>query len=222
MKSFLKFLINLVSYGILICVIGYFLLILLFRNGGCNSSPPNKYEIVKGVVNISIPDTMKVGVDSTITISIKMGSPIELKEKYFPSNVETFTSQLMEANIIDPSGEKFKITPLFIHKEQVIDSSLPTIWQWNVQPLESGEGRLVVILSPKVSNGIENSYRDFNVKEKDIYLKASFIKKIMDFIKHYWQWIISIIVLPFILWLRGYIIKKINAPKKRDKIGFIQ
>src|SRR4249920_1258078 len=103
MKTSYKILVNVVFGAVWVFLILVILFNLIGHFAGFAPNHPQEYSVAKGSVKILIPDSMRVGFDSMVTVSVIMGNGIEFKKKYQDSSyvIETSTSPMMKASIFD-------------------------------------------------------------------------------------------------------------------------
>ena len=163
-------------------------------------------DIVKeGDINFVLQDTMIVGIvneiNMTISINVDKSKIISDINTFNEFNLKTDTiriSPLMRARLIDPTDEKFKIQPK-TSEEQFLEYNDYTIWTWNVIPLEEGNNELSLVVDIIYDN------RSKTIKSYDdiIYVHSdkSMIDKILYFIEMNWQYFLSTLVIPLLIWL---------------------
>lgn len=159
-----------------------------------------------GDINYVLIDTMVVGyinkVNMTISDSINIDVIIDNIETFTYNNIFTETiriSPLMSSKLIDPTGgDNFNIVPI-TPEEQIIENQQFTKWEWNVIPLKKGEHKLILIVDIIYDNNKKNIkvYEDFIY----VYSKETIIDKLFNFINNYWEWIISTLIIPFIIFI---------------------
>lgn len=170
-------------------------------------------EISLGNVIYQTPDTMVVLIESKVIVRISKGklNTEQITEnlsgsiKVVPINV---TSK-MEVKLVDPSPES---SPSFEIKsvnkyEQVIEDEVYTEWDFTVIPLKAGEHELKLVVS--IIRGDE-------VKEQTwsdtIKVKNNVPKKVLGFWEKYWQWLLTTIFIPLVV----YFWKKRDDKKKNS------
>jgi len=86
-----------------------------------------------------------------------------------------------------------------------------TQWTWNVTPLKSGTANLKIVVSIiKDGNKKEVVYQD------TVKVNMDMEKEIPFFINKYWQWLLSTLVIPFVIWFYNRH-KKDKEGKKKPK-----
>ncbi len=145
-------------------------------------------EDLEGSMFYHVKDTMAYGVDELVSMGISANELLEKDEfviKGLSGSVKSAEVEKkdieiglrMKASLIDPSGNKFKITPLEKNEERELDflnKEQLSLWQWNVMPLteEQGKHRLQFAVS-KVKEGLSDP---IPVKVVDVFVivKQSF------------------------------------------------
>lgn len=137
-----------------------------------------------------VPDTMRVLNSYIVNAKIS---------RYFlsrdiKSEIDIKISNKMEVKLIDPTNESFIIVNI-TNNDQFIDDSTYTEWSWNVKPLKTGELPLKVVVSI-----FKNDIAKETVYTEIVKIKTDVKKEADSFFESYWQWIISTLILPFVIW----------------------
>jgi len=163
-----------------------------------NSSIVNT-ETNLGQVVYKVPDTMQVMKNYEVIVRIsKSQTNVEihnnLNGKVFQKNIKT--SNKMQVELIDPTGNSFKVTPVNIVK-QLVDSTY-TEWRFNVTPLKSGTNKLNLVIS---------IFKDDDIKQivysDDIYVRSNPKAEIKSFWYDNWKWVFEKMLIPLASWLFG-------------------
>jgi len=105
----------------------------------------------------------------------------------------------MKASLIS-EDESFNITPLNT-ENQILEDESYTEWGWVVSPLESGKHYLKLIIKIKIEIEGESSYKDIVVFDKNIEVKSNLKYGIKSWFSSYWQWLLSSIIIPLVIFL---------------------
>lgn len=157
-------------------------------------------EIKEGKLIYSIPDTMKLG--NTYTLRIRINRDInhlKLTDTLYKQQVINIkTTSSMEVIVIDPSTEDSKSFSILKQNsdKQLIDDSDYTEWVYSVKPLKSGKLKLNIIISI-----IKNDNKKEIVYFNSVYVKSDNVVVVETFWEKYWQWIMSTIIIPFIIFI---------------------
>jgi len=165
------------------------------------SYTPN-VDVSYGDIHYIINDTMVVGEINKINLTISES----VKESIIINEIETFNNYntysdsiritpTMVCRLVDP-GDNFKITPI-TEEEQLIEKNSYTKWQWDVIPNNKGDHKLILT----VDIIIEDNKKNIEVYENLIYVysKEKLLDKIIKFFNENWKWILSTLILPFLL-----------------------
>jgi len=169
--------------------------------------------IVKGKIGYDIPETMNVGknYNAIVTVSKSQNDSIlfkNLEEVNFKREQISISSRV-KIVLLDPiNGKNFTITPLNT-EEQLVDAKTNTVWRWNIEPKKVGENHLILRTTVKIKDRLGENYRDVEVFEKSITVEITIAKRISLFFGAYWQFLLSVIILPFGIW----VYKKLKAQK---------
>jgi hypothetical protein len=181
----------------------------VIKNNNYKSSVNTQTDL--GQVIYKVPDTMRVMKSYDVIIRIsKSSTNIEISEnlngKLISKNIKT--SDNMQVELIDPTGECFKISEIN-SKKQLVDSSY-TEWIFNVMPLRSGKNKLNLVIS---------IFKKDDVKQKvysdEIYVQSNAPAQIKTFWYDNWKWSIETLIIPIITWLFGIWWGKRSEKKKR-------
>ena len=155
------------------------------------SKEKNKIQLVSGDRNIPIND---INTDSKVVIESVRVEPI------------------MSANLISEDG-KFIITPSSTEIQNIEDKGY-TEWGWRITPLKSGQNFLKLVVKVRIINENGDFYKDITVFDKNIEVKSNVVFSIKTWLSNYWQWLITTIIIPFIIWFYK---KKSEEKKKRKR-----
>ena len=120
-------------------------------------------------------------------------------------------TETMQVNLIDDSPTDSKNFDVVKDNDsvQLVDTNgTYTQWSWNVTPLKVGTGKLKVVISV-----IRDGNRKDVVYSDDITIKMDLPKQISFWVNKYWQWIMTSIIIPFIVWLY----KKFKKKEEKDE-----
>lgn len=157
-------------------------------------------KINEGKLIYSIPDTMKLGNIYTITIRIKKNSNnVKIIDSLYKQKiVDIKVTNSMEVVIIDPSPNETKNFNILKQNsdKQLIEDDNYTEWVYSVQPLKSGNLKLNIIVS---------IIKDDNLKQV-VYFNTTYVKSnpgvvVQTFWEKYWQWLLSTIIIPFVIFI---------------------
>jgi hypothetical protein len=164
-----------------------------------------------GIMAYSTPEQMVVGKSYTIKLRIsKEDNKVQLVsgDRNIPINDVTIDSKvviesirvepIMSASLLSEEG-KFLITPVSTETQNIEDKGY-TEWQWRITPLKGGDNFLKLIVKVRISNENGDFYKDITVFDKNIKVKSNITFSIKTWISNYWQWLISTIFIPLIVW----------------------
>jgi len=160
-----------------------------------------------------IPDTMIKKKTYTLRLRINRDTSdksILLIDNGSVSTVIKTTSK-MEIIIVDPSPPEDKSFEIIKSNDdkQIVDNDSYTEWIYNVTPLKSGNLKLNIIISI-----IKSGDKKQVVYFKDIRVRSNPSADFFDFIKKYWQWMMTTLVIPLVVWWWRSRKKKVGRPKK--------
>lgn len=165
-----------------------------------NSEVPPTTSITDGHVAYKIPTEMSVR--STYQIIVRISkSTLNIYEN-IDGDVKSSSipiSETMEVKVIDPSpsdNKMFEIIPNNTPIQLVENNDEVTQWTFDVTPLRAGTSKLKVVISI-IRNGLVREI----VYEDSVTVKADITKTIPFFIATYWQWLITTLIIPIVIWL---------------------
>jgi hypothetical protein len=164
-----------------------------------------------GIMAYSTPEQMVVGKSYTIKLRIsKEDNKVQLVsgDRNIPINDVTIDSKvviesirvepIMSASLLSEEG-KFLITPVSTETQNIEDKGY-TEWQWRITPLKGGYNFLKLVVKVRICNENGVFYKDITVFDKNIKVKSNITFSIKTWISNYWQWLISTIFIPLIVW----------------------
>lgn len=175
-----------------------------------------------GTIAYSYPNEMQVGnvyqikLRLTKQIGTQTNQLLILGERNIPIITDTTTKStvtlenirvgnVMSAQLI-AQQDYFDIIQLNTEK-QAIEKESYTEWTWNVYPIKGGETFLRLIIKLKIETNGQLYYRDIIVFDKNIQVKSNAKFSIKKWLSKYWQWLITTIIIPILIY----------AYKKRKK-----
>ena len=152
-----------------------------------------------GHIAYKIPNEMSVR--STYQVIVRISkSTVHIYEN-LNGDVKTSSipiTETMEVKVIDPSpsdNKMFEIIPDNTPIQLVENNEHVTQWTFNVTPIRSGTSKLKVVIST-----IINGFTKEVVYEDEVKVKIDITKTIPFFIATYWQWLLTTLVIPVIVW----------------------
>lgn len=176
-----------------------------------------------GLIAYSVPEVMQVGKDYDVKARISKDTsnneknnliigdkniPINSSEKSVITIESIRVSSVMSAALTSEPDD-FKITALST-EVQDIEKTGYTEWEWTVMPLQSGENPLKMIVKVRIKTDGDEVFKDIVVFEKNLKVQANWFYSIQQFIINFWQWILSSVIFPILIWLY-------KRKKKEDK-----
>lgn len=156
-----------------------------------------------GHIAYKIPNEMSVR--STYQVIVRISkSTVHIYEN-LNGDVKTSSipiSETMEVKVIDPSpsdNKMFEIIPDNTPIQLVENNEHVTQWTFNVTPIRSGTSKLKVVIST-----ITNGFTKEVVYEDEVKVKIDITKSIPFFIATYWQWLLTTLIIPIIIWYNKF------------------
>jgi hypothetical protein len=181
----------------------------------------NVEKIGEGIIAYSVPNEMIVGKYYSVKLRISKDSnkiKLILGDREIPINDVSVSSKItiesirvesvMSAQLISEEVS-FKIEPKSTEFQNIEDNGY-TEWQWRITPLKGGSNFLKLLVKVRVKNENEEFYKDIIVFDKNVNVKSNALFSFKNWINTYWQWLLSTIIIPLIIW--------IYKKKKREDI----
>jgi len=114
-------------------------------------------------------------------------------------------TETMQVNLIDDSPTDSKNFDIVKDNDsiQLVDTNgTYTQWTWNVTPIKVGTGKLKVVISV-----IRDGNKKDIVYEDSVSIKMDLPKQIVFWVNKYWQWLMTSLIIPFVVWLYKKITK---------------
>lgn len=152
-----------------------------------------------GNVVYKIPTEMTVRSTYQVTVRISK-STVNIYENLngnVKSSIISIT-QTMEVKLIDSSPSDYKMFDIVQNNKgvQLIeDNEEFTQWTWDITPVRSGTSKIKIVISI-IRDGIAKE----TVYEDTVVVKADVTKSVPFFITKYWQWILSTLIIPIVIW----------------------
>jgi hypothetical protein len=164
----------------------------------------------KGILAYSVPTIMKVGKSYSVKLRIsKEKDKISLirnresnsfqKDTNYSVTIESVRVEpLMTAELFG-EAKSFEINLLSTELQSIEDRGF-TEWEWQVVPIKSGVKFLKLTVRVRVKAEDTVVFKDITVFDKEIKIKSNISYSSSNFISQYWQWIMTTIVIPFVVW----------------------
>ena len=170
-----------------------------------------------GHVAYKIPTEMKVR--NTYQVIVRISKSTATIFENLNGEVRTATipvTETMEVKLIDPSPDDRKMFDVIADNDptQLVENNESvTQWSWDVTPIRSGQAHLKVMIAV-----ITNGNKKETVYQDTVNIETNLGKQIPFFFGQYWQWLLSTLVIPFVVWFYNRRKKKDEEekPKKRS------
>ena len=206
-----------------------YLIIVLLIVTGCESreTPESFYEDrheilarkVIGRIAYNNPEFLTVGVPSTFEVRLSRNREINI-EKDFEGEGHVKVDTLKLTNRVRVklvSNDDVIIEPIE-PEEQAIDKESFTIWTWKVVAQSSGKKNIKIKIGLANIDEIDPSLPQFVPgKIFEIYTKANLPYTISNFVKSNWQWVISTLLIPVLIYFYNTLINR-NNPINESRI----
>lgn len=157
--------------------------------------------------NINIEDKAKIQLLIDFNkAQEELAKEVKADGKVVTGNV--LASSKLMAHVSSADFDIVEITP----ETQILDDSLTTEWDWELVPKSTGKKQIHLEITALVST--EDGLFSHHIKSYDTDITVEVTKKqlIKSFVKNYWQWMISSLLLPLVgIWW------KLRDKKKEEK-----
>jgi hypothetical protein len=173
-----------------------------------------------GLVAHSVPEKMEVGKTYTVKLRISKennkiqlinGNGVSIADANVDSKITIASIRVepvMSARLIaDSSKMTIQSTSTLI---QDIEKEGFTEWEWRLTPTKGGDIFLKIMVSVIVESENGTITKDIPVYDEVVVVKSNYIFSVKLFIKEYWQWITTTIIIPFVVWFYNRRKKKKN------------
>ena len=180
----------------------------------------HKYIEKKGMLAYSIPEDLVVGEYFAVKVRIsksKNKTGIVFGNRgitIYENDINSIVSlelidikPVMSAQLLGDDS-RFKISSLS-SDYQSIEGDDYAEWDWRILPLKSGKNYLKLLI--RVKSKVDDSYKDITIFDRKILVKPNIKYTIINWIKDYWQYISSSILIPLFTWWWA------NRRKKKKK-----
>lgn len=173
---------------------------------------PNEVDrLLEGLQSANIafnaPETLGYGRTSVIKLELSANkTPEELAGTiHEPGPTETATIKISNEMDARLTGEQFEIKAVRPERQAV--SANGTEWSWDIRPRELGPQKLHLTLDAVLK--IDNHESTYTLKtfDKTIGVNVVWPETFFTFVGKYWQWILTTIVIPFVVWIGKKIFK---------------
>ena len=156
----------------------------------------------EGRIVYNIPDSMTVGKTFEVFARISQSKDTVTITENLTGEVRTSViavSEVMEVELIDPGPEgdkNFDLTKNNDGRQIVDEGETYTEWRWDVTPKKSGNKTLKIVVSV-----IRGSEKKQTVYVDEVIVNSNVKHETKNFFEKYWQWMMTTIVIPFVVWL---------------------
>ncbi len=161
--------------------------------------------LVKGKIVYEIPAVMKLGTTSVIKVGIAKSITPDVAARVERDRNTTVTelkvNDTMDVDLISEEAGAFEILRRQPRAElsgwQVIGGDTASEWIFSVTPRQSGTHKLRLIASVRLNDPQnQNQAKTFNVYEDDISVSVDYFYHATQFVKGYWQFLLTTLLLP--------------------------
>lgn len=169
-------------------------------------------ENVIGNIAFNNPEYLTVGEPSIIEVRLTRNREINIDSDFLGTGDVTVDSleltrrvrvQLVSIHddlIIESRGEE----------EQALDDESFTVWTWAVTAQSAGMKKMEIMIGIANVNDLDPTLPRFMPSRSfEINVKANLRYSVLNFLKSYWQWLLSTILIPLLMWT-------VNIKLKRD------
>lgn len=169
---------------------------------------PLSKEYSNGLIAYKVPKEMQVGHSYLIKIRITRENNTTLlivgdrkipiaDENNSVVNIESISiSPIMSATLYTTKGS-FKVDTLSTEYQNISEKGY-TEWGWNIVPLKGGNNLLKLNVKIRVKEDGETYFKDITVFDKKILIKSNIKFSIITWISTYWQYLLTVILIPII------------------------
>lgn len=169
-----------------------------------NSKNNMSQQLHRAAIAFDVPSNIKMGDRVTAQLLINLTKEVEnlvddLKTKQAKINEKVEVSHIVLATL---TGPDFTITPITPLKQGIFDNK-NTEWLWYLEPKEPGNHEISLDITAIVKVDGERAEHHIKTFNKTISVKIEPADEILNFIKSYWQWLFTVLLLPIIKYFWG-------------------
>jgi len=154
-----------------------------------------------GNIAFNVPSTLMLGDETIIELLLACETSIDELKQSLIAVGEKEGYRIRIANDMQAClwGRGFQCKAI-MPQEQAISTSASTLWKWDVKAIKGGSQKLHLTLSTNLY--VNNHVTQYAIKtfEREISIKVTWRKYFASFINSYWQWIITAMLFPTIVW----------------------
>jgi len=178
---------------------------------------------VQGHILFDPPATMKQGKEERMTAFITK-NPLDTFEelkKHLPADRKMVFEEIsvlpyMTVKLDCEDDGAFKIKALQL-EDQFVGTDRPSVWNFEVTPLKSGEQHLELIVGVRIKHpGETDEGRFYPVYDRKIDVQIDYVFTVSSIWQNYWQWILTAVLIP--LSVAGF--KWLGNRQKKKSFGF--
>ena len=196
---------------------------------GAPTTGPGVGSALEGVFNYLIrpgrvlyhgPTDMTQGEPGTVIVRIARNEDVDVAKDVGPGGQTTVSAVEVaeEMRVRLDGGEDFKVRDVHSDPTHFVPITTFSEWTWEVTPLKSGELdlRIVVEVIVRRRDGNERSITPLPVDRKTITVSVNPVWSVGEFVKSYWQWLATTLIVPFALWAKKAFFSGADEAKKDD------
>lgn len=163
--------------------------------------------VLRDKANISEDIKAQLLIDPTTGIE-QLEKELTVKGKTVSKKIQV--SKIVTAKITAPDFDVTLITP----EEQVLSFNKPTEWLWTLSPKSSGKFEVNLSVNAVINiNGRETSHH-LKTFEKTIVVEITTQQIVKNWIAKNWQWVISTLIIPLLLFFfKDKVLKSLKRKK---------
>jgi hypothetical protein len=151
-----------------------------------------------GNIIFNTPEEMKINEKFIVKLIL---SPDKIKVENVPKTGRVSIDKAkidrsMESTLVGTGFDIKEVTPSVLATSMIED----TTWMWEVASIKAGDQILCVNLSVKIDLDGEKVSRTIKTFEKTIHVKISPLRSVGDFLLQNWQYIMTSIFIPLLVW----------------------
>lgn len=164
-----------------------------------------------GQIIFNTPEKMNLEDTDTICLILDNDEDFSNVLYNYKNNTKLVNAKIKISDQMDATltGSGFKITSI-TPSQQVISLIEPTIWKWEIKPIEKGKQNIYLTINIIITVDGDNLTRTVKTFEREIQIKVTAVQSVSRFFKDNWQWLWATLI-P----VAGGIWKFIKYRKKR-------
>lgn len=165
--------------------------------------------LFKAKLAFAVPDESNINdkLQAQLLITPDLEDEVVKQLKIKSNNPTTATIKISREAIAKITATDFEVTNV-TPEQQILADIEPTEWLWDLRPKTPGEHDIKLTVTAIVKAAGDESLHHLKTFEKTVKVKITLWQVISGWVNKYWQWVISTLIIPLVIWLYKERVKK--------------